>query len=188
VVLAIIRTLLTDPASLPKRKDKRPITVCGPLHVQCSENNNDKLLRELVREVALWPGIEANPSPVGRGELVSFRVDESLANDDLSNFITGKEFARVLFGAPSIYLTLPLSCAHWAVVRGWAEPHYCGRFGLMPAGVMVVYMPRNEIESVVCRSLFFISYGRSLAARSSNSTESYMPRESVDDYIRAGPH
>ena len=29
----------------------------------------------------------------------------------------GQEFARVLFGAPTIYLTLPFSCAHWAIVR-----------------------------------------------------------------------
>jgi hypothetical protein len=24
--------------------------------------------------------------------------------------------------------------AHWAIVRGWAEPHYLRSFGLMPAG------------------------------------------------------
>ena len=35
-------------------------------------------------------------------------------------FIAAREFARVLFNPcmPTIYLTLPLSCAHRAVVRG----------------------------------------------------------------------
>jgi hypothetical protein len=31
---------------------------------------------------------------------------------------------------------LPLVCAHWAIVRGWAEPHYLTSFGLMPAGAV----------------------------------------------------
>jgi hypothetical protein len=29
-----------------------------------------------------------------------------------------------------------LVCAHWAIVRGWAEPHYLTSFGLMPAGAV----------------------------------------------------
>jgi len=65
---------LTHLASLPIRKGKRPITVRGPLHLQCSENNDDTLLRELVEEVVAWPGIEAAPWPVGSGALVSFRI------------------------------------------------------------------------------------------------------------------
>ena len=175
--LRILGNFLDLRASLPIRKGNRPITIRGPLHVQCSDNNDARLLRELVEEVTAWPGIEARPSPVGSGELVSLRIDESLASDDLSNFITGKEFARVLFGAPSIYLTLPLSCAHWAVVRGWAEPHYSGSFGLMPPGVMVVYTPRDEDEKAVCRSLFLTSYNCALAAKSGNNTESnLLPR------------
>jgi hypothetical protein len=171
--LRILGNLPDHRASLPIRKGKRPITIRGHLHVQCSDNNDARLLRELVEEVSAWPGIEARPSPVGSGELVSLQIDECLASDDSSNFIIGKEFARVLFGAPSIYLTLPLSCAHWAIVRGWAEPHFSGSFGLMPPGVMVVYTPRDENEKAVCRSLFLTSYNCALAARSGSSAESY---------------
>ena len=43
---------------------------------------------------------------------------------------------RILLEAPTIYLALPLVCAHWAIVRGWAEPHYLTSFGLMPAGAV----------------------------------------------------
>jgi len=32
--------------------------------------------------------------------------------------VLGNEFARVPFGGPTIYLTLALSCAHRAIVRG----------------------------------------------------------------------
>src|SRR5208337_2856288 len=167
----IVGNLIANPGSLPIRKGKRPVTVRGPLHVQCSDNSDNMLLRELVEEVTGWPGIEASPLPVGGGGLVSFRIDEGLASDDLSNFINGTEFARVLFGAPTIYLTLPLSYAHWAIVRGWAEPHFSGSFGLVPPGVMVVYTPRDEQEVAVCRSLFWVSYNFSLTDRGRNSDE-----------------
>ena len=178
--LRIVGNLNTDLSSLPIRKGKRPVTVRGPLHVQCSDNSDDTLLRGLVGEVAAWPGIEASPWPIGSGALVSLRVGEGLASDDSSNFITGKEFSRVLFGAPTIYLTLPLSCAHWAIVRGWAEPHYSGSFGLMPPGVMVVYTPRDENEMELCRSLFLISYNFALAAGSSSTAERDMLRRGVN--------
>ena len=178
--LGIVGDLVTDPASIPVRKGKRPIIIRGPLHVQCSDNSDDILLRKLVAEVAAWPGVEASPWPVGTGELVSLRVEKNLASDDSANLITGTEFARVLFGAPTIYLTLPLSCAHWTIVRGWAEPHYSGSFGLMPPGVMVVYTPRNKSDMAVCHSLFRISYNSALASRSSNPTELYMRRQGVN--------
>jgi hypothetical protein len=151
---------------LPKRRGKRPITICGPLHVQCSDYGDDRALRRMVEEIIAWPEIEAGPLPVGSADLISLQVGEEVATKDPSVFITGREFGRVLFGAPTIYLTMPLSCAHWAIVRGWAEPHFSGTFGLVPPGVMVVYTPRDEHEVAVCRSLVWVSYNFSLAERS----------------------
>jgi hypothetical protein len=135
-----------------------------------------------------WPGIEASPLPAGSGELVSIRLDEDLTTDDLSIFIIGREFGRVLFGAPTIYLTLPLSCAHWTIVLGWAEPHFSSSFGLVPPGVMVVYTPRDKQEMAVCRSLFRTSYAYSLRERIDGSrrmecTLGYQQQASVPSRI-----
>ena len=171
--------LITISPSLPNRRGKRPVTIRGPLHVQCLDHGDDRALHHLIDKVTAWPNVEAGPLPVGSADLVSLQVGEEVATDDPAVFITGREFGRVLFGAPTIYLTLPLSCAHWAIVRGWAEPHYSGSFGLMPPGVMVVYTPRDEIESRVCRSLFRISYNCARSAVSSVSTETYMLRQGV---------
>src|SRR6202049_460789 len=157
--------------SLPNRRGKRPLTIVSPLHVQCSDHGDDRALRDLVNEVIAWPDIEAGPLPVGSADLVSFQVGEDVATGAPSVFIAGREFGRVLFGAPTIYLTLPLICAHWAVVRGWAEPHYSSGTGLVPPGVMVVYTPRDGDEVAVCRSLFWISYNFSLNERSKKSAE-----------------
>jgi hypothetical protein len=60
------------------------------------------------------------------------------------------------------HCVMPLSCAHWAIIRGWAEPHFSSSFGLVPPGVMVVYAPRDEHELAVCRSLSWVSYNFSL--------------------------
>src|SRR5690348_7100104 len=131
-----------DPLTFPLRRGLRPTTIHGPLHVQVDGHGDDALLRELIEEVAAWPGVEAWPSPIGSSDLVSRRLDTALAGGLEPVFITDREFGRVLFGAPTIYLALPLNCAHWALVRGWAEPHFSSSLGLMPPGVMVIYTPR----------------------------------------------
>jgi hypothetical protein len=163
--------LVDNPLNLPIRRGKRPITVRGPLHVQCNDNRDDRPLRRLVDEVIAWPELEAGPLPVGSADQISLKIREEMATAEPSVFIAGREFARVLFGAPTIYLTLPLSCAHWAIIRGWAEPHFSSSFGLVPPGVMVVYTPRDEHEFVICRSLFQISYNFSLNKRRTNPAE-----------------
>src|SRR6476646_5027823 len=165
------KNLVDNPLSLPIRRGKRPITIRGPLHVQCNDNRDDRPLRRLVEEVIAWPDIEAGPLPVGSEEFTSLKISEGMATAEPSVFIAGREFARVLFGAPTIYLTLPLSCAHWAIIRGWAEPHFSSSFGLVPPGVMVVYTPRDEHEVAICRSLFWVSYNFSLGERRKDSAE-----------------
>jgi hypothetical protein len=162
---------ISNPLTLPRRKGRRPITIRGPLHVQCSDYGDDCAVRRLVEQVMAWPHIEAGPLPVGSANMVSLHIAEDVATDDPHVFIAGREFGRVLFGAPTIYLTLPLSCAHWAIVRGWAEPHFSGSFGLVPPGLMVVYAPRDEHELAVCRSLFWVSYNFSLSDRRKKSQE-----------------
>jgi hypothetical protein len=166
-----VKNLIEISPSLLNRRGKRPITIRGPLHVQCSDHGEDQELRHLVDEVMAWPHVEAGTLPPGSSDLISLQVGEEVATDDPSVFITGRELGRVLFGAPTIYLTLPLSCAHWAIVRGWAEPHFSSAFGLVPPGVMVVYTPRDEHEVAVCRSLFWVSYNFSLIERSNKSVE-----------------
>jgi hypothetical protein len=167
------KDVITISPTLSHRRGKRPITIRGPLHVQCSDHGDDRVLRHLVEDVMAWPDIEveASPLPVGSADLVSLRVAKDVATGDASGFISGREFGRVLFGAPTIYLTLPLSCAHWALIRGWAEPHFSSSFGLVPPGVMVVYTPRDEHEVGICRSLFWVSYNFSLRERRRNSAE-----------------
>ena len=68
---------------------------------------DDRTLRHLIKEVVAWPEIEPTSLPVDSTGLVSLRADKEVATADRSVFITGREFGRVLFGAPTIYLSLP---------------------------------------------------------------------------------
>jgi hypothetical protein len=145
-------------AGLPARKGRRPQTIRGPLHIQCNGHGDPNYVNQLVDRVLTWPHIESNALPVGPPNMIRLRLAEMMATDEPSAFLSAREFCRVLLGAPTIYLALPLVCAHWAIVRGWAEPHYLASFDLMPAGAVVVYTPRDERELGVCYSLFSQSY------------------------------
>jgi hypothetical protein len=116
-----------------------------------------EVLNQLVDQVLTWPHIEPSPTSVSPPDTIRIRLAD-IATDKPSAFLTPREFGRVLLRVPTIYLALPLVCAHWAIVRGWAEPHYLASFGLMPAGAVVVYTPRDEQELGVCHLLFSQSY------------------------------
>jgi hypothetical protein len=153
-----VRSAQMGSDALPTRKGQRPKTIRGPLHIQCNGHGDVKYLNQLVDEVLTWPYIEPAEPFVSRSNTIPIRLTEVAASSDPSAFITDREFARVLLGAPTIYLVLPILCAHRAIVRGWAEPHYLGSQGLMPAGTVIVYTPKDIEELAVCFVLFSESY------------------------------
>jgi hypothetical protein len=130
----------------------------GPLHIQYNDHGDPKWLERLADQVLNWPHIETAQPQVDRPTTIFVRLKESAASDEPAAFITDREFGRILLAAPTIYLALPIMCAHWAIVRRWAEPHYLTSYGLMPAGTVVAYTPRDERELQVCTFLFQESY------------------------------
>jgi hypothetical protein len=151
---------------LPPRKGSRPKTLRGPLHIQRSGHGDRKYIDQLVKDVLSWPHVEALPDSNNPPTAIPIRFEENAATLDSTPFITAREFARVLLGAPTIYLALPLVCAHWAIVRGWAEPHYLSSFGLLPAGAVVVYTPKDREQLSVCYALFHAAYHSAFAMNS----------------------
>src|ERR1700738_2933985 len=144
--------------ALPVRKGARPKTIIGPLHIQCNGHGDPKYLKQLVDDVLTWPHIEYTPPMASPPDTIFIRLEEMATSSDSSAFISAREFARVLLGAATIYLALPLASARRAIVRGWAETHYLQSFGLMPAGAVLVYAPTNREELAVCYSLFAEAY------------------------------
>ena len=145
-------------SGLPARKGPRPSTIIGPLHIQSDQHGDLKYLKQLVQNVLTWPHVEPLPPLTSRPNTLPIRLAESATTINGSAFLSYREFGRVLLGAATIYLALPLVSAHWAIVRGWGEPHYLRSCGLMPAGAVVVYSPKDQEELAVCHSLFFEAY------------------------------
>jgi hypothetical protein len=144
--------------SIPARKGTRPRTICGPIHIQCDGSEDTKYLRTLFSEVLIWPHVESTPPIVSYPDLISIHLKRTQdANSSLTTTAV-KEFAKVYLEAPAIYLILPLVTAHWAILRGWAEPHYLASHGLMAAGTVLLYTPRDACELEVCRFHFSRAY------------------------------
>jgi hypothetical protein len=143
---------------IPTRTGKRPSTIRGPLHIQCSGSEDTKYVRGLITEVLTWPHVESTPPVVSSPDLVSIHLKQAQAATPSSAATAVKEFARVYLEVPTIYLTLPLVTAHWAILHGWAEPHYLASHGLIPAGTVLLYTPRDENELEVCHFHFSRAY------------------------------
>jgi hypothetical protein len=124
------------------------------LHIQC----DDRRFRELIADVLSWPNIECIPLLANSPDFISIHLNQGLGANDSAGGAAVKKFAQVYMEAPTIILTLPLVAAHWAILRGWAEPHYPASQGLMSAGTVLLYTPTDEIEREVCRFHFSRAY------------------------------
>jgi hypothetical protein len=144
--------------SIPTRKGIGPKTVRGPLHIQCDGSGDGGRFRELIAEVLSWPNVECIPSLANSPDFISIHLKQGLGANDSAGGAAVKNFARVYMEAPTIVLTLPLVTAHRAIVCGWAEPHYLASHGQTPAGTVLLYTPRDEIEREVCRFHFSRAY------------------------------
>lgn len=150
------KAYLNKLASIPPRKGTRPSTIRGPLHIQCDGSEDARYLRRLINEVLTWPHIESTPPIVVSPDLLSIHFKQAQGVN--SSPKAAKEFAKVYLEAPTIYLTLPLVTAHWAILRGWAEPHYLASHGLMAAGTVLLYAPRDASELAMSRFYFCRAY------------------------------
>lgn len=130
----------------------------GACHLQCSDHGDGTWTDRLAEEVLSWPHVERRISTADTFPAVSFCMKENARGSNPAAFISPQEFARCLVAGPTIYLAMGLVDAHWAIIRGWAEPHELARTGVIPAGIMVVYTPRDEGELRVCAMLFEASY------------------------------
>jgi hypothetical protein len=153
-----LKSCLVGCDTIPVRNGTRPTTICGPLHIQCGGSGGDKYLRELITDVLGWPRVECTPPMVRSPDLISIYLKPAERASASSSTTGVRRFAQVYLRAPTIVLSLPLVAAHWAIVRGWAEPHYLASHGLMPAGTVLLYVPTDEIERKVCRFHFSRAY------------------------------
>ena len=49
--LVTAKNIIINPAALPVRRGKRPITVRGPLHIQCDDYGDERAVYSLLQQV-----------------------------------------------------------------------------------------------------------------------------------------
>jgi hypothetical protein len=149
---------------LPARGGPKPKTIRGPLHIQCDEHGDFRYISQLVKDVLSWPHIETR-STSDRTATIPIRFKRGTATLNSARLIGEREFARVMLGAPTIYVALPLIYAHRAITRGWAELHYSAALGVMPVGTVVLYTPRSAQELSICYAFFSTAYHSAVSVK-----------------------
>jgi hypothetical protein len=144
--------------TIPIRKGTRPKTIRGPLHIQCDGSGDGGRFRELIAQVLRWPHVEGAPSLASSPDFISIHRKRGRSANDSAGDAGTSQFAQIYMETPTIVLILPLVAAHWAILRGWAEPHYLSLHGLMPIGTVLLYAPVDEVEREVCRYHFSRAY------------------------------
>jgi acyl-CoA synthetase (AMP-forming)/AMP-acid ligase II len=156
-----------ESADFPARKEPRPQIIPGPLHIQCNGYGDSGYIKQLVDQVLTWPHIEPSPTSVSPPDTIRIRLAD-IATDKPSAFLTPREFGRVLVRVPTIYLALPLVCAHWAIVSGWTDVEVVdpstgapvdvgqpGEIVARGANVMLGYWNHPECTARAFRNSFF---------------------------------
>jgi phospholipase/carboxylesterase len=119
----------------------------------------------LVLQEALWQrmghleGVRTGPSLISLPDSRALHLDPRLARGPASALVVGTEFAH-LHGPTdgSLHLTLPPPLVDDTIDKGWAELHPVARLGMIPATVVMLYGPRDEMELETIWKLVQSSY------------------------------
>jgi len=125
-------------------------------------------------------GFEVSPLAFTGADYVSVRLSAEAATDNPSAFIFKRDFAGVVLAAPTIYLRLPLYCAHWTILHGWTEPHFYSSNGLMPPRryARLCATRREGVAGMrmVIQNLLYFFFGRKSRDSRADNTMAYQKR------------
>lgn len=145
---------------LPVRPGPRPSTSTDTPHAQLDQqpavSRTDAILDAALQSFA---GVREAPSQISVPGARALLVDDQSARGPAEAFLIDGEFAHVHAGGDhSLHLTLPRELARQAHASGWAEPHLLVASGALPATVVMIYAPRDDLESNVVSTLLHASY------------------------------
>lgn len=150
---------MADEFSLPKRTGPRPETTDRLPHSQLTQHGPPQIVEKLHRYCFSLPEVKNERSLVSvPGTRALVLADCCDGNGDA--FMAGREFAHI-HPEPdrgSLHLMLPGVEAQTVVAAGWGEDHYLVTQGQFPAGLLLVFSPRNEEELEVVQSIVRRSY------------------------------
>jgi hypothetical protein len=113
----------------------------------------------ILAEALTWPAVLGQPSQISVEGGRALILDDSTPGGPTEAFLIGREFCHVhAQGDLSLHAALSLPLAAAAERAGWAEPHYLVKAGRVPATIVMLYAPRDELERDVVLRLVRASY------------------------------
>lgn len=148
---------LAEGLSLPQRTSPRPETTNGVPHVQFGITPDPELIKELLSNVAEFPGVSLGPTRVSLPGAVGFQLDASTSLARPDSIVGGREFAHV-HPDGSLHASLDPSIAREALAAGWAIAHPWANQRRGWEGFVMLYTPTNKDELAIVIQLVQSSY------------------------------
>ncbi len=156
-VLSMMVPALAEAQTLPARETPIPPTTKGVPHKQFSGEAVPAVHAELMRCVALLPGVDIRPTVVSLPGATGFWLLEDLSLKCPEVIVGGREFAHV-HPDGSLHASLAPERAREAVAAGWAVRHPWADRRAGWEGFVLLYTPQNEMELEVVSQLIVDGY------------------------------
>lgn len=151
---------MAAPLHLPPRDGRRPRTSTELPHCQLDPQPADsRHVDAILAEALTWPSALGRRSEISVEGGRALILDDSTPGGPAEAFLIGREFCHVhAQGDLSLHAALPLPLAAAAERAGWAEPHFLVKTGQVPATIVMLYAPRDDLERAVVLRLVRASY------------------------------
>ncbi len=156
---------MTDPLHLPSREGPRPLTSSELPHSQLDQQPGDsRYVDAILAEALTWRSVLGQPSRISVEGSRALTLAGSTAAGPSEAFLVEREFCHVhAQGDYSLHAALPLPLAAAAESAGWAEPHYLVHTRQVPATIVMLFAPRDDLERDVVLRLVRESYEFAIA-------------------------
>ncbi|MSU90903.1 phospholipase [Rhodobacteraceae bacterium 2CG4] len=143
--------------ALPQRSTPAPRTTNSVPHVQLGVEPVPALSAELLKRVALLPGVKIGPTMVSLPGAAGFQIEDDMPLARPEVITGGREFAH-LHPDGSLHASLPPDLAQEAVRAGWAVSHPWSTQRDGWDGYVMIFTPTSDQELVVVQELVTASF------------------------------
>ncbi len=144
---------------LKTRQGQKPETTNQLPHSQLTQHGPDDVIEKLHEWCFSLPSVNNQQSGISvPGSRALVMHDDIECNHEA--FMIGREFAHIHPHPDngSMHVKLSQEDAEKVINNGWGEDHYLVTAGQCPAGLVMVFSPRNESELDTVKSIVKRSY------------------------------
>lgn len=156
-IIAVSTFAMAQDTNLPNRDTKIPQTTNGVPHLQIGIDAVPALSDELLRRVAMFPGVSIGATRVSLPGGIGFQLDDDMPLAHPEVIVGGREFAH-LHTDGSLHASLEPELAQAAIDAGWAVAHPWAMQREGWEGFVMIFTPTTPDELEVVSRLVASSY------------------------------